>query len=236
MPPRDDTAATLRLFVAVELSHELRDALGNAMELLKRAGANDGLRWVRPEGIHITLKFLGATPAERVHELAAALGTALDGAQPFTLQPDGIGAFFGGRFYGEKQRLSLGREPRHNNLRVLWVGVRGDTDALGALAARVESALAPLGFPTEKRPFYAHLTLARMRDDADAGTRTRVFAAVEPYLSGGVQTGRFNRALVPAFPPLHVDHVVLMRSTLGPGGARYDALATFPFVGTDSAA
>jgi len=217
----------LRLFVAVELPDDVKAALGAALYLLRRVAGDRGLRWVRPEGIHVTLKFLGGVADLQVETIISALRGALAEASivPFDLQQYRLGAFHGGRHMPVEFRGS--REAYRYNLRVVWVGMRGATDALASLAATVESAIAPLGYPTEKRPFAAHLTLARMRDDADRATRETVYDALEPYLSESTRTGNFRPELVPEFPAFRVARVSLMQSTIQPGGAVYRAVETF---------
>lgn len=222
---RDRTTAALRLFVAVELPSDVRTALDGAIATLRRAGIGEGLRWVRPEGMHLTLKFLGSTPSERVPEIEHALAEAIDGVAPFELQPAEFGAFHGGKGVVRGHAV---REAYHYNLRVLWVGVDGATEQLGDLASRVERALAPLGYPPEKRPFFAHLTLARVREDASREVRERMGEAMAPYLSRGASSGAFRPELMPPFPAFTVDHVALMQSMLQPGGAVYRAVRAFP--------
>jgi 2'-5' RNA ligase len=221
---------SLRLFIAIALPDEVRAALADAMGVLRRAGADDGLRWVRPEGIHVTLKFLGPTPRAKVPAIVAGLREAVAGIAAFELHPAGFGAFHGGKnphFTREHPR-----EAYHYNLRVLWVGVEGETARLAELAARVEDAIAPLGFQREKRPFAAHLTLARMREDATRETRERVHQALVPYLSKSTMSvGGFDASRVPRFPPFRAGHVSLMQSTLQRGGALYSAVETFPLIG-----
>jgi 2'-5' RNA ligase len=198
MAPDDrERPRTLRLFVAIELPDETKRELTRTIERLRDAIGGDALRWVRPEGIHVTLKFLGAVEPERVEAIQTALRIGLRDVDAFTLRPEGAGSFGGRR-----------------NLRVVWVGVGGEVEALARAASAVEGALAPLGFPTEQRAFNAHLTLARIRDDAPASERERVHAAL----------GAFR---APAFAAFHVEHVSLMRSTLGRGGAVYDAIGAF---------
>ncbi|MGH7322301.1 MAG: RNA 2',3'-cyclic phosphodiesterase, partial [Candidatus Rokuibacteriota bacterium] len=167
---------SLRLFVAVELPEDVKQALREAIATLKRAGIDDGLRWARLEGIHLTLKFLGATPPAKVPAIATALRDALAGATPFELRPEGLGTFHGGRNPHFTRKFP--REAYPSTLRVLWVGVSGDTDRLADLAARIETALEPHGVEREKRPFSAHLTLARVRDEADRATRERLSHAL----------------------------------------------------------
>jgi 2'-5' RNA ligase len=122
----------------------VRAALGRVQDDIRRL-AGDKLRWVRPEAIHVTLKFLGEVDASRVEGIRAALAAAIS---PFEVRvrPAALGTFGG------------------NQLRVLWVGLEGDIEPLASLAGAVEVALEPLGFPREQRPFAAHLTLARPRN------------------------------------------------------------------------
>jgi 2'-5' RNA ligase len=223
-----DVAEVLRLFVAVELSRDLKRALEGAAQALQRAGADDGLRWVRPEGIHLTLKFLGATLAARVPAIADALRAHLHGAPAFELQPRGFDAFHGGK---RAAVFRTWRESYRHSVRVIFVGLTGDTEALAALAERLEAALEPLGFPREDRPFFGHLTLARVREDSTREQRERISAAMDgfPHASD-VYTGRRAAQDVP-FPALRVASVSLMQSTLQRGGAEYRALATFPLGG-----
>jgi len=185
----------LRLFVACALPDDVLRAIGSVQDGLRRV-TDVRLRWVRPESIHITLKFLGEVEASRVGAIEAALAAAI---QPFELrvQPAALGGFGG------------------SGLRVVWVGLDGDVAGLTSLAGRVDGALAPLGFPRDGRPFAAHLTLARVPDEASPEDRRRL--------------GRvLSAAETPAIPSMVLTPVHLMRSTLGPAGAVYQQLATFP--------
>ena len=145
----------LRLFVACELSAEVQAALGRLQDDLRRSGTGR-LRWVRPQGIHITLKFLGDVDEARVDELCAALAQAIE---PFELRLSASGEL--GGFGGAR-------------LRVVWVGLAGDLEPLAELARRVEEALEPLGFAREGRRFTAHLTLARVPDAMPPADRQRL--------------------------------------------------------------
>ena len=219
---------SLRLFVAVELSDDLKLALGDAVAALKRAGADDGLRWVRPEGVHLTLKFLGATPPGRVPAITAAVREHLRGCAPFDLQPAAFDAFHGGK---RAAVFRTWRESYAHNIRVIFVGLRGDVDALSALAERVEAAIAPLGFPREDGPYFGHLTLARVREDSTREQRERIAAVIDRFPHAGDRyTGRAPE-IDTVFPPLRVERVSLMQSDLKPGGAVYRALATVSLEG-----
>ena len=113
----------VRAFVAIELPDRAKDALARVVGELRNARL-DGLRAVRPEGIHLTLKFLGDVPADRIDAIAAAAERAAGHHTPFALALSGVGAF------------PNGRAPR-----VLWAGIAGDLDSLGALQASVDGCL-----------------------------------------------------------------------------------------------
>jgi 2'-5' RNA ligase len=155
------TTSNLRLFVAIELPGDVREALSRLQHDLQRRGL-ENLRWVRPEGIHLTLKFLGATPAESVPELEAGLAGAASGVAPHQLTLGELGTFGGSR-------------PR-----VLWIDLRGDLDAVFTLQERVEGALNPLGFEREARGWSPHITLARVRPE----TAREIARALPPALDG----------------------------------------------------
>lgn len=145
--------AGLRLFVAIELPDDVKAALTGLKTDIP------GAAWVRPNAMHLTLKFLGdGIDERRVPELIGALGS-VRGA-PFALAVRGVGRFPPGE-----------RKPA----RVLWAGLDAPR-ALPALAGDIERAVEPLGFPPEGRPFSPHLTLARLKT-ADAGPALGRFLA-----------------------------------------------------------
>lgn len=151
---------SLRLFVAVDLPGQVREALGRFQGELKRQNLSD-LRWVRPQGIHVTLKFLGETPAGKVADIRKALADATMCRRWFRLA------------MGEPGTFGNRRGPR-----VLWLDVIGDVEPLQELQAAVEEALVGVGFPPEDRRFSPHLTLARVRQPAPPGMAERVDQAL----------------------------------------------------------
>jgi len=187
-----DEPSVLRLFVAVELPASVRQRLADLAAEVRGMGL-ERLRWVRPENIHITLKFLGETPADRQPEIEDALRAAAEGVAPHELTLGELGKF-GGR-----------QSPR-----VLLVDVRGDVDALKALQKRVDGKIAPLGFPAEKRPFAAHLTLARVPQDLARKVARPLTEAID--------------AVKVPDPPIPVREIVLMRSELSREGPVYTRL------------
>ena len=134
----------IRTFIAVELPPKIKEAMAGVQAELKKSGADVG--WVRPEGVHLTLKFLGDVEEGKVGRLGDALEGALGGYAPFTLRAKGIGTF-----------------PTPKAPRVVWLGVEGDVERLAAIAETVERVCGGLKFPKESRPFKAHLTLGRVR-------------------------------------------------------------------------
>ena len=193
---------TLRLFIAVELPDAVRTELDRVIARLRRESPQGAAKWVRSEGVHLTLKFLGPVPSARVEAIQSALQEAARGVPPFQLQPTGLGAFHGSR--GGPLEFQRGRESYAHNLTVIWLGLGGDVPELARLARQVEAQVAPLGYPTEKRPFFPHLTLARVPRTAGRAEREALFHAVEPYLSASSRTGRFREGALPDFPAFGV--------------------------------
>ncbi len=188
-------SSQLRLFVACELPETLRSALaGLQADLRERAGVQ--LRWVRAEGIHLTLKFLGEVDEARLDQVESALAGSVE---PFDvgIRPAKLGGFGGSR------------------LRVIWVGLEGDLDELGRLARVVERALAPVGFEEESRPFRPHLTLARVPDRLGNDQRKELSELVAAFE-------------LPAMPSVRLSQLSLIKSILGPGGATYQTLSSYP--------
>jgi 2'-5' RNA ligase len=149
----------IRSFIAIDLPDGVRLILDQVQRELK--GSLTAVRWVRPEGIHLTLKFLGSIPPEQVGAIAAAVGKVVHGEPPLALNLSGLGAF-----------------PNPRKPRVIWVGIAGEVERLGRLQARVEGTLEPLGFPREERSFRPHLTLGRVKDTRRPPDLTRALADV----------------------------------------------------------
>jgi 2'-5' RNA ligase len=184
---------TLRLFVAVDLSPEVRAVLRDAQARLREQQLP--VRWVTPDGAHVTLKFLGAVNPSQVDALTSSLHEIAARHRPFTLRTGALGAF-----------------PDMNRPRVVWLAIEGDRATLQHLRDDVEQTIAPLGFPTEQRTFSPHLTLGRTHKDVASSQRAAIGRAVAQQPA-------------PHSVSFAVDEIVLMRSELGPSGARYTPLA-----------
>jgi RNA 2',3'-cyclic 3'-phosphodiesterase len=133
----------VRLFVAVFPPLEIREKLHHAALNLPIEGA---VRWVRPENVHLTLKFLGNAREEDLDGIVAATGSVCARHERFEATTSGFGAF-----------------PSARRARVVWAGVGEGSERLRVLAEDLEAALEPLGFERERRPYAPHVTLGRAR-------------------------------------------------------------------------
>lgn len=132
-----------RLFVAIGLPEAILKTLQELQSELKRF-ARDA-KWVRPGGIHLTLKFLGYVDTARIDAIVSSLARVAVASPSASIEIRGCGSF-----------------PNSRRPSVLWAGV--ESEQLGRIQAEVEAAMAELGFEKENRPFSPHLTLARFRD------------------------------------------------------------------------
>ncbi|MFZ0883539.1 MAG: RNA 2',3'-cyclic phosphodiesterase [Candidatus Acidiferrales bacterium] len=183
----------MRLFVALDLPDAVRHSLADLIAQLKPKSRS--ARWVRPESTHLTLKFLGNTDAQKLDSIRAALAR-IHSAQPVDLHFRALGFF-----------------PNEFKPRVIWTAVEASAN-LFELAATLEAALEPLGFPRESRAFVPHLTLARITATKGIENLVRAADALKSYDFGSARESEF-----------HLFESVLKRS-----GAEYKKLATFPFV------
>ncbi len=187
----------IRAFIATDISAVARQVLKETIAQLRRE-IPEGVTWVRPEGIHITLKFLGNIRRDESEGLMEAVGEDVAGHGPFTIGLAGLGMF-----------------PNRRRPRVLSAGPNGDLEALSFLQQAVEEAAARTGRPREPRPFNPHLTLGRVRNDVTETALARITSAVSAMVP-------------PTAPPWAVDSVQLIRSVLRPSGAEYTALTSVP--------
>jgi 2'-5' RNA ligase len=183
----------------VPVADDVRAAVGELMARVAGASieerASGQPRWVRVEGLHLTLRFLGATLDECQPEVIAAIGAAAGGVAPFAIALNGGGAF-----------------PNAYQPRVLWIGINDGADELAGLARRLNDELRILGWPSDDRPFQGHLTLARTDGVAGADEYAR----------------RLMEAASDVRLTWQADRLVLYKSLLGRGPARYEALAEAP--------
>jgi len=137
---------SLRVFLAVELSPILSQKVAELQQELR--GTLPTINWVRPESIHLTLKFLGYVAPVMVEQLLTAIEPIWKRQASITLEIQGLGVF-----------------PHIRCPRILWIGCTGDRHSLLNLVSQIEGALEPLGFPLEEKAYHPHLTLARIKHD-----------------------------------------------------------------------
>jgi 2'-5' RNA ligase len=140
--PTDEAPAPdhRRLFVAVPLPPSSIRAVEGLLDGVREAGA---ARWVRIESLHVTLRFLGQTHADRIPGILAAMAATASGERPFPVRIAGAGSF-----------------PNRTRPRTLWLGI-DDGGRLAGLAGQLDAALAEFDWEPEDRPFRGHLTVAR---------------------------------------------------------------------------
>jgi 2'-5' RNA ligase len=185
----------IRAFVAIEIDADLKHALENVQATLrahvqKPIGPNVRIQWIRAESLHLTLKFLGDIDEAQVPAIGSALEQVARAQTAFAVKASGAGMF-----------------PDVCAPRIVWVGLTGAMDRLTQLVAAVESALAPLGFPSEGKPFAPHLTIARVKEgQRDVGRALASGNMLEQMAQVGV---------------MPVRAIALMKSELHPSGSIY---------------
>jgi 2'-5' RNA ligase len=140
-----------RSFVAVELSKEIAEGVRRIQKGLQERVA--GVRWVRPEGIHLTLTFLGEVDPDWIEEIVHKMEEAVRAIGPFTIGIRGGGGF-----------------PNARNPRVIWIGIDDPSGELRKMQARVEKGMEEIGFTSEGRDYTPHLTVGRLRSGRGKGT------------------------------------------------------------------
>jgi len=185
----------IRSFIAIELPPVIKAELTSLEEKLKR-GRYPFVKWVAPESIHLTLKFLGNIAASTVPQIIETITGVVKKIPALQLQVGGLGAF-----------------PNMKRPQVVWVGIGGEIERLATLQKDVDAALSPLGFPRESRSFSPHLTLGRLRE--------RVLPAERQNFAQWICSVEFETSL-----SFEVNALRLMKSQLTPSGAIYSQLGS----------
>ncbi len=177
---------TIRAFIALDIPTNTKTLVSRYQNDVKKYFP--AVRWTRPEGLHFTLKFLGEMEMSRIDDVRETVRKAARGKK--------FVAGFG----------TAGVFPNASAARVFWLGLDAGADSVRTIASAVSSALEPLGFPPESRPFSAHLTLARFRTPC-----------------------KFDPASLPAhkIPEFETARVLFYKSELKSSGAEYSPLAVF---------
>ena len=154
---------SIRTFVCIEIPDSIKQRLEDLENQLRRVDAQ--VSWVKPSNVHLTLKFLGGVPVDRIDSVAEAAERASRGARVFDIEVGGAGCF-----------------PSPRNPRVFWVGLTALPEDLVRLHGRLEAELEPLGFEREARRFAPHLTIGRLRSPGTGAelARTLIDIGFEP--------------------------------------------------------
>lgn len=155
-------STAIRAFVAVNLPPGVIDLAAGLQSALKARGLR--LRWVRPQSIHLTLKFLGDISADDASAAGQAIQRAGRGIPPLELTAQGLGVF-----------------PGIKKPRVFWIGLGGQLEVLRLLYSKIEDEFAAMGFARERRGFTAHLTLARFRQGHRAAELLQAIESLGSY-------------------------------------------------------
>jgi 2'-5' RNA ligase len=133
----------LRCFIAIEMSDPIKKEIGKLLDIMQKHDVD--IKWVAPEHIHLTLKFLGSTSDALLPDIRESLSKILSSYKPFYIKICGTGVF-----------------PNRKYPRVIWTGI-DDSDILNKMKGDIEQAMALLGFQKEDKAFNPHLTLGRVR-------------------------------------------------------------------------
>jgi len=182
----------MRAFIAIELSPDSRKRLAYLEEQLKSSGGD--VKWVKPENIHLTLKFLGEIDDKTLEKITKIMEDIAVKEKPFYMR-----------------LLSPSAFPKINFPRVIWIGIdKGDSETK-QIAKILEEEIAKVGIPKENRPFSSHITLGRVR----SGLNRDKLAKNLEYLASNVPEDS---------PEFLVAKITLFKSTLTPSGPIYEAL------------
>ncbi|MDQ4123408.1 MAG: RNA 2',3'-cyclic phosphodiesterase [Acidobacteriota bacterium] len=181
----------MRAFIAVDISEESRRLVAERIAFLRARFSDLRAGWEKPEKLHLTLKFLGEVPEEKLPAIISAVEDAAKNIDPFPIVLEGAGAF-----------------PSRGAARVLWLGVKDESQYLKELQKLVETETERIGFEKERRAFKPHLTIARLKEPEKARSLTDLHLKTE-------------------FPAINfsVSEVVVYKSDLRPTGSIYTPLA-----------
>jgi 2'-5' RNA ligase len=192
----------MRIFIGIDLDDEIREKIARFLDGVR--GFAPDARWVRPESLHITLKFIGEQKTEQVEAISDRLRQVEGG--PIEIRLGGHGFF-----------------PTAKSPRVFWIGIQAGPE-LAELAANIDAGVAELGIPREDRPFSPHLTLARGGSESGAPKLQKSdrpnsrFAVLEKRLAA---MGDLD------FGTMAAREFILYQSQLSPKGSKYTKLQHF---------
>jgi 2'-5' RNA ligase len=182
----------MRTFIAISLPPEIQNSLAKLQQQLKTSGAD--IKWVEPQNIHLTLKFLGERDDKKIEKVMLILEDAAKGKKQFKLRLSTIGAF-----------------PRISSPRVIWVGASEGDIETKAIAQELEEKIAKIGIPKEERAFSCHITIGRARSAKNIGNLIKELSGLADKF--GQETTEFT-----------VNKITLYKSTLTSKSPIYEVL------------
>ena len=182
----------MRAFIAIELPKEIRDSLANLQDKLKSTGAD--VKWVEPDNIHLTLKFLGEIDDQKLDKITSILENIAKDKNYFHICISSLGAF-----------------PRISSPRVIWVGIDTGEKETKEIVKALEGKIEKIGIPKEDRPFSSHITIGRTRSALNLQKLAKGLETLESDLK--IKVAEFD-----------VTKITLFKSTLTPKGPIYEVL------------
>lgn len=182
----------MRAFIAVELPKTTRDSLRHIQEELKASGAD--VKWVKPENIHLTLKFLGEIDPDQLAKINLILDAVSKEKKSFSIRLSSLGAF-----------------PKMDYPRVIWAGIDRGEGQTQELAKALEAKIEKLGIPKEERAFSSHITIGRIKSNLGRDKLVASLKGLRGYFNDHPQE-------------LTVTKITLFKSTLAPAGPVYEAV------------
>jgi len=182
----------MRTFIAIDISPEIRSAIGRIQSHLKYAGAD--VKWVAPENIHLTMKFLGEIDETMLGRVEASLEHIARSTRQFEFSVEGVGVF-----------------PKIDFPRVIWIGLGRGSDQLTCLAALLDDEMLKLGFEKDPRQFEPHLTIGRVRSEHNKEKLMEKIISLPPEVL--LESGSCR-----------INSLTLFKSTLTPEGPIYSVL------------
>ena len=157
-----------RLFIAIRLPEDVIHKITEVSHYFKSQLPPEALKWVETENLHLTLRFLGELPEEKIGLVRQALTQVAEAHQPFTLSVEGLGMY-----------------PHAKQPRTIWLGIQGAKPTL-SLHTQIENALEGINLEKENRPFNPHLTLARIRARTDRKTAHQIGQTLSAFKVGSL--------------------------------------------------
>jgi len=187
----------MRAFIAIELPKDIKAGLSKIQEELKAESLKiepPSISWVKPQNLHLTLKFLGDIPAEQLKEIKQIISETTKTISGFRLRLEAAGFF-----------------PNLQTARIIWVGANQPPPELKQLAQQLEARLVKSGMPQEERDFRPHITIGRIKNRLNSFDLEKILDKLEKNITGS--NWEFN-----------CGEITLFESTLGPGGPAYTVL------------